>query len=179
MRFLNQLIGLVSMASHGRQSRRSASRGHARIELEMLEGRALMSGIAGVSVAYGRLLIQAPAGSSGNVAAVSIDSNNNNVKVSLNGQSEEFSPSSIGSVTYMGGSGGGDTFVDSTALPSVEYGQGGNNHITGGTGLNYAYYWGNGNTYDAEGGSFTDVFEFGGPATINNPHGAGIQIYFY
>ena len=114
LRFLNQLIGLVSTASRGRQQHCPASRGHARIELEMLEGRALMSGIPGVSLSYGSLTIQAPAGSSGNVAAVSIDSSNGRVKVSLNGQSEEFRASAVGTITYVGGAGGGDTFVDDT-----------------------------------------------------------------
>ena len=61
----------------------------------------------------------------------------------------------------------------------MEYGQGGDNNFTGGTGLNYAYFWGSDDTYNAQEGSFTDVFEFGGPPTINNPDGAGIQIYVY
>jgi hypothetical protein len=177
MRFLNQLFGLTKMASHGRQAGRPASHCRARFELEMLEGRALMTGIAGVSLSYGQLMIQAPAGSHGNVAAVSIDPSNNYVKVTMNGQSEEFNPTSVGTILYVGGSGGGDTFVDGTALPSREFGQGGNNTFTGGTGLNYAYLWGTNNTYNAQSGSFTDVFEFSGPAKINNPKGAGIQIY--
>ena len=177
MRFLDRIIRLVPKASPARQERR-AGRVGSRIELERLEGRALMSGIAGVSLAYGNLAIQAPK-VAGNVAAVSIDPSNKDVQVTLNGQSEEFSPSLVASITYKGGSGGGDTFMDGTSLPSIEYGFAGNNNFTGGTGFNYAYLWGNSNTYTAQKASFTDVFEYGTSDKIANPSNAGLQLYVY
>jgi hypothetical protein len=178
MRFFNRITRWAPIASGPCQKRRPAGRSGSRIELETLEGRALMAGLTGVSLSYGNLAIEAPK-TSGNVAAVSIDPSTKNVEVTLNGQSEEFSASSVYSITYKGGSGGGDTFVDNTSLPSVEYGFGGHNAFTGGTGFNYAYFWGNSNTYTAEKASYTDVFEYGTSDTIINPDDAGIQLYVY
>ena len=122
---------------------------------------------------------RAPAGSSHNVAKVWIDSSTHNVAVSFNGKFEEFSPSLVCSVTYMGGTGGGDTFKNNTSRISLEYGFGSGNNFTGGTSANYVYFYGGGNTYNAQAGSFTDVFEVGGTDTINNPSKATIQLYKY
>jgi hypothetical protein len=85
------------------------------MELETLETRNLLS-ISGVTLQFGNLAITAP-NSSHNTAVVSIDtSNHNDVKVTLNGASEEFSPSLVANITYKGGSGGHDTFTNSTNL---------------------------------------------------------------
>ena len=99
--------------------------------------------------------------------------------VTLNGQSEEFSPSLVSTITYKGGSGGGDTFMDGTNLPSVEYGFTGNNNFTGSTSFNYAYLYGNSNTYTAQRGTIPDVFEFGTSDKIANPADAGMALYVY
>jgi hypothetical protein len=178
MRFLSRIMGFVPAASRARQERRSTGRRRSRIELETLEGRALMTGIAGVSVSYGNLLIQ-PTQASGNTAVVSI-APDQNLQVTLNGQSEEFSPSAISSITYYGGSGGGDSFTNATNLTSLEYGYGSGNNFTGGTGFNYAFfYYGSGNTFNAQGGSVNDVFEVFGSDAVNNPDNALVQVYSY
>ena len=91
MRFLNRIIGSgVKNPCNpcARQRRRSALPRGSRIEIESLESRNLLS-IGGVTLSYGELSIVAPL-LSGNKAAVSIDPTNQDVKVSLNGQSEEF-----------------------------------------------------------------------------------------
>jgi hypothetical protein len=178
MRFLSRLTGSVLEICRGRQEHRSARRRRSALVLEMLDRRSLLS-ITGVTLSYGSLMIQAPAGSHGNVATVSIDPSTADVKVSLNGQSEEFSPSLVASVTYKGGSGGGDTFTNNTSFTTRGYAFGANNSFTGGTGYNYFYFLAPGNTYNARPGSFTDVFEYGGSDTINNPDDAGLQIYSY
>ncbi len=157
------------------------------MELETLEGRALMSGINGVSVTAGALLIQAPHNSGGNSAVVSIDPNNHDVKVTVNfgngSQTEEFNPTvtPIYNVLYNGGALGGDTFTDNTSLISREYGYGSGNNFTGGTSINYVWFCGTsgGNTYNAQGAaSVSDVWEYGGTDTINNPDGGLVQVYY-
>ena len=178
MRFLSRIKGSVQETSRVGREPRSASRRRSAIALETLETRSLMS-VPGVSLAFGNLSIQAPAGSHGNVATVSIDSSNHDVKVSFNGQSEEFSPKLVCSITYMGGSGGKDTFTNNTSLVELAYGFGSGNNFTGGTSFNYVYFFGGGNTYNAQNGSFTDVFEIGGSDTINNHEHAGIAAYVY
>jgi hypothetical protein len=137
-----------------------------------------MTGIAGVSVSWGNLLIQAPK-TSGNVAQVSIDSHNHFVKVTLNGQTEEFNPSvvPIYNLTYIGGSGGGDTFTDDTNLVSLDFGSGGNNTFTGSSSYNFVFFTGNGNTFNAQAGSVNDVFEDYGTDQINNPGNAIVQVF--
>jgi hypothetical protein len=157
---------LVPAVFGARQVHRSASRRRSPMAWETLETRSLMS-VPGVSVAFGNLTITAPMGSHGNVAAVSIDPSNQDVMVSFNGQSEEFTPSKVFSVTYVGGTGGGDTFTNNTSLVSLDFGFGQNNNFTGGTGSNYVFFFGSNNTYNEQPGSFNDVFEIGGPDTIN------------
>ena len=178
MHFLSRSTGLFQSTSGAREEYRSAGRRRLPMTLETLETRNLMS-VPGVSLSYGNLSILAPSGSSGNVAKVWIDSSTHNVDVSFNGQSESFTASSVSNITYEGGSGGGDTFTNDTSLVSLDYGFGSHNNFTGGTSYNYVYFYGTGNTYNAQKGSFTDVFEIGGSDTINNPTGAGMQIYVY
>jgi len=172
-------MGSVPEGSRARQERRPTGRRRSRIELERLETRNLLS-IAGVTLQYGNLAIQAPNTASnvpGNVAVVSIDSSNhNNVKVSLNGASEEFSPSQVYNITYVGRQAGGDTFTDNTNLVSLDYGYGGNNNFTGGGSYNYVYFYGNNNTFTGVTGSYSVVFEDGGTGdTINDPGGLRVH----
>jgi hypothetical protein len=178
MRFLSRIMGLVSEGSRIRPQRRSGSRTRSPIELQRLEGRDLLS-IAGVSLNYGVLAIQAPK-ASGNSAVVQMVGSN--VQVTLNGASETFSPSLVASITYMGGSGGGDTFTDDTSVASLEYGYGSGNNFTGGTGNNYAYFYGKGtnsNTFNAQVGGVSDVIEWGGKNTVKvNTNGADVQIWW-
>lgn len=178
MRFLNQNKRLVQEAYRARKEHGSARRRSSPISLEMLETRNLMS-VAGVTLRFDNLAIVVPTGSHGNVALVSIDHSNHDVKVVFNGQSEEFSPSLVANITYEGGSGGGDTFTNDTSLVSLDYGFGTGNNFTGGTGFNYVEFFGSDNTYNTQAGSFTDVFEIGSSDTINNPSHATVQIYVY
>jgi hypothetical protein len=178
MRFPSRILSSVTQTSRAHQEHRSTGRRRSPIAVERLENRNLLS-IAGVSLQFGNLAIAAP-NSSHNTAVVSIDTtNHNNVKVTLNGASEEFSPSLVASITYKGGSGGNDTFTDSTNLMSLAYGYGGNNNFTGGGSYNYVYFFGNNNTFsDTVVGSVSDVFENGGTGdTINDPPGVIIQVY--
>lgn len=181
MRFLSRIVGPVSAVIDARRPRGSVQRRRPSVAVETLEGRALLTGLAGVSVSYGTLEILAPK-LSGNVAAVSIDPSNNFVKVTLNGQSEEFNPSvtTISSVMFLGGKGGGDTFTDDTRLATREYGYGSGNTFTGGTGLNYVYFLSAGNTYLTQNASsVSDVFEYGGSDSIKNTTDSVVQIYSY
>jgi hypothetical protein len=166
MRFLRRSRGLAQVAFSARQVHRAANRRRSPMALETLETRSLMS-VPGVSLAFGNLTITSPMGSHGNVATVSIDPSNRDVMVSFNGQSEEFSPNKVFSVTYVGGTGGGDTFTNNTSLLSVDFGFGQQNNFTGGTGDNFVFFFGSNNTYNEEPGSFNEVFEIGGSDTIN------------
>ena len=158
------------MRSANRTNRRSP------VAVERLEGKALMSNIPGVSVSYGEVFVVATKGS-GNVASVSLSANNN-VQVTLNGQTESFAPGSISAVIYYGGTLGGDTFTDNSNIISVEYGYGSGNNFTGGSSFNYCFFTGGGNTFTAQGaGSVSDVFEYGGTDTVNNPDNTLIQAY--
>ena len=151
MRFLSRSSGLVQSTSRAQEEHRSARRRRSPMALETLETRSLMS-VPGVSLSYGNLLIQAPS-SSGNAAKVWIDPATRNVNVSVNGQSESFSASQVSNITYMGGSGGGDTFENDTNLVSLDYGFGAGNNFIGGTSYNFVYFYGAGNTYSAPDGS--------------------------
>jgi hypothetical protein len=182
MSFLSQIMGLIPASSRARQQRRSRDRRCSPIALEALEGRALLS-ITGVSVTNGNLYILASKGSSNNSAEVQIDPKTHLVEVTLNGQSEEFPSSTpIYSVSYVGGSGGGDTFIDDTSLESREYGYGTGNSFTGGTDFNYVWFLnGGGNTFTSTGAtSVSDVWEFGGVGSdkIDNDGGT-VLLYDY
>jgi hypothetical protein len=177
MHFLTRLISRNTKSSNDSRNRRAAGRRNSSMVLETLEGRGLMS-VAGVALSYGNLSITAPL-SSHNVAAVSIDPANHDVKVSVNGQSEEFSASLVTSITYIGSYGGGDTFQDNTSLTSLAYAYGSGNTFTGGTGYNYFYFYYGNNSYTAQSGSFSDVYEIGGTETITNTSKARIQTFLY
>jgi len=170
MRLFHRITGSLSEGSPARD-RRSAGPRRARIECEVLEGRALMS-LPGVVVQFGNIAITSTL-ASGNHAQVSIAADHN-VLVTVNGQSEEIT-GRVFNVTYKGSAGGGDTFVNSTNLVEAAYGHGGSNNFTGGSNYNFVYLWGNGNTYNANG--FSDVMEHGGQHdAINNPTGDTLQL---
>jgi predicted Zn-dependent peptidase len=135
--------------------------------------------IPGITLTYGNLSIQTPAGSSHNAAKVSIDPATKNVAVSLNGASEQFAASLVFNMTYMGGTGGSDTFENDTKLTALCYGFKSGNTYTGGTGFNFVYFYAGGNTYNTQAGSFSDVFEVGGVDTVNNPSKATVQLFKY
>jgi hypothetical protein len=175
---LKPIVDLLSRASGARQARRPTGRRRSPIALEMLETRNLLS-IAGVTLTYGNLAIHAPTGNHGNVATISIDPSKHNVKATFNGQSAEFSASQVTTITYVGGTGGGDTFTNNTSMNSLEYGFGQHNTYTGGRGFNYVYFHSGGNTYNALAGSMNDVFEVGGRDTINTPARAVVSAYVY
>jgi hypothetical protein len=179
MRFLSRSSGFVQSTSRAQEQHRSARRRRrSPMALETLETRNLMS-VPGVSLSYGNLFIQAPTGSSGNVAKVSIDPTTQNVNVSFNGQTESFSASQVYNITYYGGSGGGDTFENHTNLVSLDYGFGAGNNFSGSTSYNFVYFFGGGNTYSAPDGSFSDVLEIGGGDTINSSPAAEVATYVY
>jgi hypothetical protein len=112
------------------------------------------------------------------VAIVSIDTlNHNDVKVTLNGTSEEFSPSLVANITYTGGSGGGDSFTDATRLVSLNHGHGGNNVFIGGSNYNYIFFHGN-NTYTGVANSISAVFRNGSRGNIIYKLGSAlVQVY--
>jgi hypothetical protein len=172
MRFPSRLSGLISIARHARPRRSPAFR------LERLENRDLLAAVAGVSLTYGNLEIQAPK-PGGNTAAVAIDPVNHNIKVTLNGLSEEFTSSQVYNITYVGGASGGDTFVDNTSLVSLDYGYGGNNNFTGGSGYNYVFFYGNNNTFNGAAGVYSDVFEDGGASdsVVQNAANNNVAMY--
>ena len=178
MRSLSRVLGLRTEGSRA-GDRRLAARRLSPFGCELLEGRALLSGIPGVSLSDTRLAITATK-ASGNVAEVSIDPANHDIKVSLNGQSEEFSPSSVSGVTYHGGKNGGDTFVNDTKLLEIADGYGGHNNFTGGTSVyNVITFHGNDNTYNARAGSTNDVYEAGAADTIHKATGANVTVVTY
>ena len=174
MRLMRRMVGSFSGNSRVFQARSVLRRVRAAVGVERLEGRDLPS-IPGVSLVFGNLAITATK-TSGNNAQVSIDSSTKNVQITFNGQSEEFSPSSVLNVTYKGGSGGGDTFVDNTGLVSLAYGYGGNNNFTGGSSYNYVYFWGNSNTFTGPTGSISEVIEHGGLNDVVNKLGT-VTVY--
>ena len=176
MVFLSRIIGLIPGASQVHRGRRPAARRRSPLAMETLENRSLLS-VAGVSLSYGTLAIQAPKPSSGNVAVIAIDPSNKDVQVTFNGQSEEFAPGLVANISYMGGSGGGDPFTNNTSLPTLGYTFGSGNVITGGSSYNYFYFWGNNNTYNAAAGSISDLFEIGGKDTANDPPNTTVQVY--
>lgn len=149
------------------------------LNCETLEDRNLLSNIPGVSQHYGCIFITATK-PGGNVAEVSIDPANNNVKVSLNGQTEEFRRSSVGSVTYVGGKSGGDTFVNDTNLLEIAKGYGNHNNFTGGTSIcNVIYFVGNSDTYNAQAGSKNYIYEAGTNDAVHKAAGAQVNVTVY
>lgn len=157
-------FGIVRADRLGR-NRKARSR---RLEpsVDGLEHRALLTGGGGAAaLSNGVVSIVAPL-TSGNTTSVSIDVPNNAVKVTVNGNVQEFSVSQVTEIFYEGGLGGNDTFTNSTAILSVDVGLGGNNTFTGGTGQDVFFLYGNGNTAVTSGG-FTLAFTHGGQDNID------------
>jgi len=162
--FFGRQFGIVRADQIGRDRKARSRRLQARVE--GLESRNLMSVGGGISLTAGTITIAANL-PKGNTAQVSIDPANHDVKVTLNGNSEEFAPSLVTTVYYSGAAGGGDTFVNSTSITGIEYGWGGNNTFTGGSGQDYMFLWGNGNTAHDDGG-FAVAFTHGGQDNIDS-----------
>ena len=175
MRFLHAFLNSFASYSQTRRGTTSGVRRRTRIELDSLETRSMLS-IAGITLQFGNLAITGPR-ASGNVARVWIDSATHNVAVSLNGQSEEFAPRQVTSITYKSGANGGDTFENDTSLTNLNYGYGGSNHFTGGTGFNYIYFFGNNNGFNVKGGTNVAWKAFGTGDAFQNPTGASLTIY--
>jgi hypothetical protein len=175
MQVLRRVIGAFSEDSEARRRKPACDRCRSRITLEILEQRDLLS-IAGVTLQYGNLAITGTK-SSGNVSQMWIDPSNQNVAVSLNGQSEEFAATTVTSVTYKSGANGGDTFANNTGLANQDYGYGGNNNFTGSTGYNFIYLFGNNNTYTVKGGINVAWTARGLGDVFNNTVGASLAVY--
>lgn len=132
--------------------------------------------IPGVIFQFGNIQITAPQ-PGGNAAEVRINPLTGNVRVGVNGLSEEFPAAQVFNVTYQGGPGGGDTFVNALNVPGVCYGFGGYNNFVGGMAFNFIYLYGNYNVYSAAGASNT-VFSNGGQNNrIANPAGSQMVVY--
>ena len=100
--------------------------------MESLEARDLKSDIPGVSNQGGVLVITATQDAH-NTAIVS-PAQNGNVQVTFNGNSEVFPPALSGRISYSGGQGGGDTFINNTGLSEVAVMNGGGNQVVSGSG---------------------------------------------
>ena len=114
MQVLRRAIGSFFADSEARRRKPVSGRCRPRIALEILEHRELLS-IAGVTLQYGNLAITGTKSTgmwprSGSIPA------NQNVAVSLNGQTEEFAAKTVTSITYKSGASGGDTFANITGL---------------------------------------------------------------
>jgi hypothetical protein len=130
----------------------------------------------GVTFEFGNIEVASQL-ANGNTAEVSLDPQKpGQVKVTVNGASEDFPASSVFNVTYIGSPGGGDAFVDTYDAPLLAYGHGGNNNFTGNASWNYIFFSGNDNTYFDRDGGLTDVFENGGTGDTVNSNGT-VQVY--
>jgi hypothetical protein len=176
MLVLSRLIGATANVSRTRHERRPFRRRRAQVGVESLEGRDLKSSIPGVSNLGGVIQIQATQ-TDHNTASVSIDPNNGNVQVSLNGISVEFCPNAVWTITYTGGQGGWDTFTNDTDLTEYATGYGGNNQFLGGSSYNTVLLWGDYNSYDAQGGP-SNVFTYNGPNDDITPY-SDVSVYSY
>jgi hypothetical protein len=162
IQFLTRFLGSDSKPSRFQGRNRSPGRHRAAICVEFLEGRKLLSGdIPGVSAPYGALTIQATQ-SSHNVAQVATNPATGGLEVSLNGQTEEFAPGAIWTISYKGGQFGSDSFTNNTNVQDSVTMFGGNNTVLGGSNWNTVNLYGNNNTYDARNGA-SYVFTYGGP----------------
>jgi hypothetical protein len=165
MQFFSRIFGSDAKVSRVRPGDRYPCRRRAQFTLETLEERDLKSSIVpGVDLSDGVLTITATQ-YSGNSANVSIDPSNQNLKVTLNGNSVEYNPGEVywGQVNYKGGLGGYDTFTNDTSYSNIVTVFTGNNTVRGGTGFNSVTLWGDHNAYDSGGG---DSYIF----TINGYH---------
>jgi hypothetical protein len=90
----------------------------------------------------------------GNVATIAPDAANPGyIKVSLNGQSEDFLANKVVTINYTGGMSGGDTFINNTNISDGVVAHGGHNTITGSEAISQTWLFGNDNTYNAPAGS--------------------------
>jgi hypothetical protein len=176
MRFLSRLFDPNHDVFGTRRADRSPRRRGAQFRLEALEERDLKSDIPGVTNSGGVLQIQATQVAH-NTASVSIDQNNGNVLVTLNGNSVEYSASSVWTINYTGGQGGGDTFTNSTSLSEYATGYGGGNQFTGGSSWNTVVLWGDYNSFDAQGGASV-VYAYNGPDDNIVPYD-DVSVYSY
>jgi hypothetical protein len=160
MKFLSRVFGLDTNGSRARQADRSPRRRRAQFGLESLEGRDLKSNVPGVDLVYGEVQIQATQ-YAGNSASVTINPQNGNVDVTLNGQTAEFNRSDVYDICYKGGLGGGDTFANYTNYGDTIRVFTGNNTVIGSSGYNVAYLWGDDNTFVSQ-GSTSYVFAYNG-----------------
>jgi hypothetical protein len=176
-RFLSRVFGARKEGSRSSNRRLAAGRG-SQFGCEMLEGRALLS-IAGVKLDFGRLAITATK-ASGNVAEVSVNPTTHNIKVTLNGKSEEFAAKQVGSVVFTGGANGHDKFTNNTNLLQIAYGYGGHNTFTGGNSTyNMIYLHGGNNTYTAKAHSTSNVYEIGANDVVHQGTGAKVKVTTY
>jgi hypothetical protein len=132
--------------------------------------------IPGVTFQFGNIQIVAPQ-AGGNSADVRVNPLTGNVRVGLNGLSEEFPASQVFNVTYQGGPNGGDTFINALAVPGVCYGFGGNNNVVGGTAYNFIYLYGPANAYSAAGLGNTVFLNGGQNSRVSNPAGSQLVVY--
>ena len=132
--------------------------------------------IPGVTFQFGNIQIVAQQPNN-NAVDVRINPLTGNVKVGVNGLSEEFPVAQVLNVTYQGGSGGGDTFVCAVAVPFVCYAFGGYNYVAGGGAFNFIYLYGNYNVYSAAGGGNTVFLNGGQNSRVANPAGSQLVVY--
>ena len=132
--------------------------------------------IPGVSFQYGNIQIVAQQ-SSGNAAEVRINPLTGNVRVGVNGLAEEYPANQVFNVTYQGGPGGGDTFINALSVPGVCYGYGGYNTFVGGMAFNFVYLYGNYNVYSAAGAGNTVFLNGGQGSRVSNPAASQIVLY--
>jgi hypothetical protein len=132
--------------------------------------------IPGVTFQFGNIQIIAPQ-PGGNAAEVRINPLNGNVRVGVNGLSEEFPADQVFNVTYQGGPGGGDIFVNALSVPGVCYGFGGLNNFVGGMAYNFVYLYGDSNIYSAAGISNTVFLSGGQNNRVSNPGGSQMVVY--
>ncbi len=158
MQFLSRIFGRDRKISRACHADRSPHRHRARVGVESMEGRNLLSN---VSVQWGTLTINAPQASQ-NQTYVWNDANGQSVDVWTDNQYYQFDRSQISWVTYNGGSGGGDYLENDAGLNMVATGNGGNNTFKGGSAYNYVVLWGDNNSYDARGGA-SNVYAYNGP----------------
>ena len=169
MQFFSRVFGAASKTSPVRRADRSPRSRCSQIGVESLEGRDLKSDISGVSNVGGMLEITATQANH-NMAIVSPDPNGN-VQVTLNGNSEMFPAGTLCTISYIGGQGGGDTFINNTGLNGVAVMNGSGNHVVGGSGLNVVALWGDYNSFNAQGGvSYVDCYN-GPDDNINTSNG--------
>ena len=172
--------------AHNARSRRLEAR------VEGLEARNLLTG--GNVVLSGALVTVTRASSGPNVAIVSYQNVNGTtaLNVNLNGSNFDFSLSQVGFVYYEGGgTGGSQTFQNTTSLHTIAWGGSGTNLVESSGNAQDEFIGGSGtNTFDAGsgfdmfiGGSGSNTFnesltgsgamlEVGANNTVNAPSGA-------